>query len=178
MDDALLSPLSEREQLSSPPSERESWFPPSSHGQRRTFPTRQLRLPRRCEDPPRKLDPRSLGLRSPRTLARGRKRHRTWQNTRRPRKRVATANRRHQNGTRFTLQWFSTAMPVGRETLHAPWLLGSLNASAPPLTAHPATSISNWLSASLFHSTVTPRVPFCDVSVCLPRGTLPFVGIR
>ena len=40
------------------------------------------------------------------------------------------------------------------------WSPGFPNDSAPPLTAHPATSISSWLSASLRHFTVILRVPF------------------
>ena len=46
----------------------------------------------------------------------------------------------------------------------------SARALAPLPTGHPATPISDWLSASL-HSTVTPRVPLCDVSTW-PRQTL------
>ena len=45
-----------------------------------------------------------------------------------------------------------------------------------PLTAHPATSISTWPSASLRHSTVTQREPCSDASAWLPQGTLPILG--
>ena len=44
------------------------------------------------------------------------------------------------------------------ETQHATLSIGSPTGTAPP-SAHRATLTSNWLSASLRHSTVTPRVP-------------------
>ena len=62
-------------------------------------------------------------------------------------------------------QWFLTDM-------HATWPPGSLHASAPLPTAHPATSTLNWHCACLRHSTFSPHRPFCDVSVWLPRETL------
>ena len=49
---------------------------------------------------------------------------------------------------------------------------------------HPTTSLrtpsditSTWLSAPLRHSTVTPRVPFFDVSDRLPRETPPHLSV-
>ena len=67
-----------------------------------------------------------------------------------------TVNRCHQNGIRLT-PGFSAGHAGWGRTLHATWSPGSLNASAPPLTAHPAISTLNWFSASLRHCTVTPR---------------------
>ena len=64
----------------------------------------------------------------------------------------------HSSGFRRTCQ------RVARNL--ATWISGRLSA-----TAHPATSTLSWLSASLRHSTVTPRVPFCDVSDWLPQET-------
>ena len=49
---------------------------------------------------------------------------------------------------------------------------GSPTDFAPLLSAHQATSISNWLNASFRHFSVTPSVPFCDVSGW-PRKTPP-----
>ena len=67
---------------------------------------------------------------------------------------------------------FWTDTPEGGETRHVTWPLGSPNGSEPPLSAHHATSISNWLEASPHHFTVTPHVPSCDVSLWLRRETL------
>ena len=64
-------------------------------------------------------------------------------------------------------------MQEAGETLLATWSPGSPNGSAPLPFAHRATSISSWFSASLRHSTVTPCVPFCDVSAWLSRETPP-----
>ena len=72
-----------------------------------------------------------------------------------------TANRCHQNGLRFTLWFFGGHAGGWQPATSSP---GPVNASAPPPTALRATSISNWVRALLHHSTVTPRVPFCDVS--------------
>ena len=68
--------------------------------------------------------------------------------------------------TSVSLWWLSTATLEGGVTLHVPWSPGS------PNLPHPATSVSKWLSASLRHSAVTPRVPFCDGFAWLPRGAL------
>ena len=69
-------------------------------------------------------------------------------------------------------QWFSTNT-LERDSATP----GSLNVSAPPPTPSDINlelaSTSSWLSASLRHSTVTPRVPFCEMSAWLPQGMRP-----
>ena len=79
-----------------------------------------------------------------------------------------TVKRCQRKGLRFT-RWCVTDMLEAGETLPATWSRGSPTDSAPPLSTHQATSISNWLSAFFFrHPIVTPRVPSCSVFDWLP----------
>ena len=80
-------------------------------------------------------------------------------NTKIPNERSTTQPTNASEIASASLQWLSMGMQEVVETQHATWSLGS-----PTLS-----SISNWLSASLRHSTTIPRVPFCDVSVWLPQ---------
>ena len=66
-----------------------------------------------------------------------------------------------------SLQLFLTDTLADGETPNGTWSPGSPNVSMPPPIAHPGTSTSNWLRASLPHSTVTPCVPVCDMSAYL-----------
>ena len=104
----------------------------------------------------------------------GRPRHGTWHMTRPLSGRSTTQPTDATKTASASPRRFSTATLEGGETPLATSPPGSFNVSAPPPAARPATSVLNWLSASLRHTTVIPRVPFCDVFAWQPP--LPFPG--
>ena len=98
-----------------------------------------------------------LPTRRPGTRARRRPRHRTRRIVRPSSGRSTTRPTDVTRRTPASHQWVFDGHAGGWS--HATWSPGSLNVSAPPPVARPATA--------------TPQVPFCDVSAWLLRETAP-----